>query len=141
MTYMPIVECSNYTIDKRPPIYECVDSEGNVLSTCELGYPNTYGIPGLESHLGRGIEEVKKELPKIVSEVEFDVLDEHSFYFEPENSHTLRIVASEDLQAGEQMPYHYGWCSNRFFLMNYGFHIPSNPMDAISIKMIDPSDG
>lgn len=97
MTYTPIVECSNFTIDKRPPLYECVDSFGNVLTSCELGYPSTYGVAGLETHLGRGIEEVKKELPSIVSEVDFDVLDENSFFFQPENAHTLRIVASEDL--------------------------------------------
>jgi hypothetical protein len=101
MTYMPIVEFSNYTIDKRPPIYETLDAEGKVLTRCELGYPSTYGVPGLEAHLGRGIEEVKKELDSVVSEHEFDVLDDESFYFEPENAHTLRIVASEDLEAGE----------------------------------------
>ena len=26
MTYMPIIEFSNYTPDKNPPLYECVDS-------------------------------------------------------------------------------------------------------------------
>ena len=35
------------------------------------------------------------------------------------------------------MPYHYGWCSNRFFLINYGFCLPNNPMDAVSLKMKD----
>jgi hypothetical protein len=39
------------------------------------------------------------------------------------------------------MPYHYGWCSNRFFQINYGFHIPTNPMDAIVIKMRDGQSG
>lgn len=141
MTYMPIIECSNFTPDKLPPRYECVDAEGSVLASCDLGYPSTYGIPGLEVHLGRHIEEVKKELPKLVSEKEFDILDDHSFFFEPEDSHMLRIVASEDLKAGEQMPYHYGWCNNRFFLINYGFHIPSNPMDAIVIKIRHTHDG
>jgi hypothetical protein len=140
MTYTPIIECSNFTPDKLPPRYECVDAEGTVVSTCELGYPSSYGVPGIEVHLGRGVEEVKKELPRVVSEKEFDVLDDQTFFFEPENSHTFRIVASEDLKAGEQMPYHYGWCNNRFFLINYGFQIPNNPMDAIVIKMRDPID-
>jgi hypothetical protein len=50
----------------------------------------------------------------------------------------MRLVATEPLKAGEQMPYHYGWCSNRFFLINYGFFIPKNPMDAVVIRVRDP---
>jgi hypothetical protein len=72
MTYMPVLECSNFTPYLKPPVYECVDAEGNLLTTCNLGYPSTYGIPGLEAHLGRPFSEVKKDLPKIVSEKEFD---------------------------------------------------------------------
>lgn len=132
---MPIIECANFTPDKKPPRYECVTPEGIVLASCDLGYPSTYGIPGIEAHLGRSIEDVKKELPKIVSEKEFDVLDDSSFCFVPDDTHTLRIVASEPLVKGEQMPYHYGWCNSRFFLINYGFFIPNNPMDAIVVKM------
>ena len=140
MTYMPIIECSNFTPDKKPPLYQCVDSRtGEILTECELGYPSCYGIPGLEVHLGRSFEEVKKQIPKIVSEREFDQYDDQTFYFVPEDHHRMRLVATEPLMKGEQMPYHYGWCSNRFFLINYGFCMPNNPMDAVSIRLKDAS--
>lgn len=133
---MPIVEFSNFTPDKKPPLYECFDpATGQILSSCELGYPSCYGIPGLEVHLGRSFKDIQKEIPKVVSEKEFDQYDDSTFHFVPDDSHVMRIVASEALQKGEQMPYHYGWCSNRFFLVNYGFGIPNNPMDAITIRM------
>ena len=53
----------------------------------------------------------------------------------PSEEHTFRIVATEPLLKGEQIPYHYGWCSSRFFLINYGFCLPNNPMDAITLRM------
>jgi hypothetical protein len=48
-------------------------------------------------------------------------------------------VATEPLVKGEQMPYHYGWCSSRFLLINYGFCLPNNPADALVIRL--PIDG
>jgi|LauGreDrversion4_2_1035121.scaffolds.fasta_scaffold1651841_1 hypothetical protein len=69
---MPIIEFSNFTPDQKPPLYKCIDSEGQVVAQCDIGYPSTYGIPGLEVHLGRPLEYVKKELHKLVSEKEFD---------------------------------------------------------------------
>jgi hypothetical protein len=53
----------------------------------------------------------------------------------PEDDHVLKIVASEPLKKGEQMPYHYGWCSSRFFFINYGFCLANYPMDAITLKL------
>jgi len=105
------------------------------MTTCNLGYPSVYGIPGLEMHLGRPYSEVEKDLPRLVSEKEFDKVDEESFFYVPEDDHVLKIVASEPLKKGEQMPYHYGWCSSRFFLINYGFCLPNYPMDAITLKV------
>jgi len=141
MTYMPVIEMSNTTPDKKPPLYQCVDSKtGEVLTSCELGYPSCYGIPGLEVHLGRSFEEVKKQIASIVSEREFDPYDDKTFYFVPEDHHRMRLIATEPLKKGEQMPYHYGWCSNRFFLINYGFCLPNYPMDAVAIPMKDAQD-
>jgi hypothetical protein len=77
MTYMPIVECSNFTPDKKAPLYETYDPVTNeVLTKCELGYPSCYGIPGMEVHLGRPFSEVKKQISAIVSEREFDEYDD-----------------------------------------------------------------
>lgn len=94
---MPIIEFSNYTPDKKPPLYECVDSQGQVVASCELGYPSCYSIPGIEVHLGRKFEEVKNDIPKIVSEKEFDSFDDQTFHFAPDDSHSMRIVATEPL--------------------------------------------
>lgn len=33
------------------------------------------------------------------------------------------------------MPYHYGNCSNRFFLVNYGFCLPNHKDDAITLRI------
>ena len=85
--------------------------------------------------MGRTLAEIKSEIPKLVSEKVFDTVDEHSFYFEPSDDCTFQIIASEPLKKGEQMPYHYGWCNNRFFLINYGFCIPNNIMDAFVIRL------
>lgn len=76
MTYMPFIECSNYTPDKLPPLYQCIDKEGGVVTQCNLGYPMCYGIPGLEAHLGRPFSEVKNELSKVVSEKDLDMVDD-----------------------------------------------------------------
>jgi len=88
-------------------------------------------------HLGKSYSEVKKEFSKVLSEKEYQPLDDHTFYFDPKDECTMRIIATEPLKKGQQMPYHYGWCTNRFFLINYGFLIPNNPMDAVVIRMND----
>lgn len=72
----------------------------------------------------------------MVSELDIDEAGDAAFYFEPkENDLKMEIVASTQLKKGEQMPYHYGHCSSRFFFINYGFCLPNNIADAVTIKM------
>ena len=33
MTYMQIIECSNFTPLAKPPLYQCIDKEGKILNT------------------------------------------------------------------------------------------------------------
>ena len=133
---MPLVEFSNFTVDQPAPLYRIFDSQGKPLTECTLGYPNSYGLPGLETHMGRPYSEVKARLSSVVSEVEIDEAGDAAFYFEPnEPGLHMEIVARTPLKRGEQMPYHYGNCSSRFFLVNYGFCLPNNQADAITLRI------
>jgi len=72
----------------------------------------------------------------VVSEVKIDEADDAAFYFEPIASDLrMELVASAPLKQGEQMPYHYGYCSSRFFFINYGFCLPNNQADAINLRL------
>lgn len=135
LTHIPILECSNFTPDLRAPSYQLVDKEGNVLTETNLGFPNSYGIPGLEAYLGKHYEEVAKDFDRVITEVPIEEINKDWYYFEPNDDHTLKIVATEPLLKGEQMPYHYGWCSSRFLLINYGFCLPDNPADALIMRL------
>jgi hypothetical protein len=100
-TYVPVIEFSNFTPDLKPPMYRLVDKNGNTLVSCNLGYPNCYGIPGLEAHLGKPFNIVKEKISSVISEVEIDTLDDSSFYFDPKDEHIMEIVATEPLKKGE----------------------------------------
>ena len=124
---MPLIEFSNFTPDQPAPLYRIVNGEGKVLTECTLGYPNCYGLPGLETHMGRPYSQIKSEVASVVSEVEIDEAGDAAFYFEPKESDLrMEIIARTPLKRGEQMPYHYGHCSSRFFFVNYGFCLPNN---------------
>ena len=72
----------------------------------------------------------------MVSEIDIDEAGDAAFYFEPkEENLRMEIVARTPLKRGEQMPYHYGHCSSRFFFVNYGFCLPNNQADAITLRV------
>ena len=73
---MPIQECFNHTEGEKG-IFQVVDSQGQVLNTNDIGYPSYYAIPGLEVYFGKSLEDVKKELPKLVSEKPFDNIEDY----------------------------------------------------------------
>jgi hypothetical protein len=58
-TYVPLIEFSNFTVDQPAPLYRIVNSEGKTLNECTLGYPNCYGLSGLETYMGRPYSDIK----------------------------------------------------------------------------------
>jgi hypothetical protein len=52
-------------------------------------------------HLGRSFEEVKSQIPSIISEREFDDYDDNTFFFVPEDHHRMQLKATEPLKKGE----------------------------------------
>jgi hypothetical protein len=135
LTHIPVYECSNFTPDKKEPIFQVVNKEGQVLVKTSLGFPNSYGICGLETYHGRHYEIVAKDFPRVISEHPIEPLSRGYFHFEPQEDHVFQLLATEALTRGEQLPYHYGWCSNRFLLINYGFCLPDYPADALVLTL------
>jgi len=106
------------------------------VTECNLGYPNVYALPGLETHMGRPFSEVSPILKSVVSEIELDEAGDIAYYFEPkEPGLRFEIVSRSRLKKGEQMPYHYGHCSSRFLFINYGFCLPNNDSDAVTLRL------
>jgi hypothetical protein len=112
-----------------------VNIEGQVLAETSLGFPNSYGICGLETYHGRHYEIVAKDFQRVITEHPIEPLDPGYFHFEPQHDHIFRLLATEHLTKGEQIRYHYGRCSNRFFLINYSFCLPDYPADALVLNL------
>jgi hypothetical protein len=51
------MECSNFTPDLKSPLYQIVDKEGKVCTETTFGFPNSYGIPGIEIYYGKHFED------------------------------------------------------------------------------------
>ncbi len=86
--------------------------------------------------MGRPFKAIEPLISSVVSEVPIDEAGDAAFYYEPsQEGLRMEIVARSNLKSGEQMPYHYGHCSSRFFMINYGFCLPNNQADAIAIRV------
>ena len=72
-----------------------------------------------------------------MTEKEYQLEANDAYFFDPKDECIFKIIATKPLKARQQMPYHYGWMTSRFFLINYGFFIPNNPMDAVVIRIND----
>ncbi|EOY01090.1 Rubisco methyltransferase family protein isoform 2 [Theobroma cacao] len=46
----------------------------------------------------------------------------------------IKVVAEKDIKQNDPLLLHYGCLSNDFFLLDYGFVMPSNPYDYIELK-------
>ena len=135
-TYVPFVDFFNTTPDQPAPNYRVVNGKGETISTGSLGYPNCYGLSGLETTIARPFETIEHKLKSVVSEVEIDAGGDAVYNFDTlEEGTYMEMIASNPLKRGSQCPTHYGYMSSRFFFVNYGFCYENNSADAVFIKI------
>ena len=113
-----------------------VNTEGQVLPETSLGFPNSYGICGLETYNGRRYEIGQKTSHGSLQNIPLSPCNLANFHFELHQDHIFRLLATESLTKGEQIPYHYGCCSNRFLLIIYGFCLPVYPADVLALILL-----